>query len=580
MEISKRYPEAGHLWKARSDTVAAFKNPALKQLTDQQVRFAPPARRLEQLERAQRLLLEVEDEKAYPYQFIVFRVTEFRPESYPDLLIPGSDLRHDLALFIEALGGAVPEAGDSEALVTLDQLAKRLNVSTKTIRRWRKLGLVGRKVSRNGRKLMCFHSLVIEQFLARNQERAGKGSKFSQMTDVEREEVLRWARRLTREMGASLTQVSKQIAARLGRSPETIRYTIRNHDREHPGQAVFPEVSEPLDAAAKESIFHSYRRGMTVETLARKFSRTRTSVYRAINEVRARHLLESPLEYIDHPDFHIPAKHEEILAPMPGYEEYEERRQGMHAPRDVPPELASCYEYPLLNREQEAHEFRRMNYLKLLALRLRNKLGEPGTVDPSRVKTATLEEIERLQDEANRVKDLLINANMRLVVNIAKRHAGQAENFFELLSDGNMSLIRAVEKFDASRGFKFSTYASWAIMKNFARTIPDEKHRRERFVTGHEEVFEIAPDNRSDEHEAVASKERAAVSINKLLEKLEPREREIIRMRAGLDSHAKGMTLEEIGHQFGITKERVRQLNARAMKKLRTMAEKEDPDSV
>jgi RNA polymerase sigma factor (sigma-70 family) len=109
-------------------------------------------------------------------------------------------------------------------------------------------------------------------------------------------------------------------------------------------------------------------------------------------------------------------------------------------------------------------------------------------------------------------------------------------------------------------------------MKNFARSIPDEKHRRERFVTGHEDVFEAAPDNRSDELEVLATTERASHTVNRLLAYLEPREREIIRMRAGLDDHAKGMTLEEIGQQFGITKERVRQLNARAMKKLRDVA--------
>jgi RNA polymerase primary sigma factor len=167
---------------------------------------------------------------------------------------------------------------------------------------------------------------------------------------------------------------------------------------------------------------------------------------------------------------------------------------------------------------------------------------------------------------------------MRLVVSIAKKHSGQSDNFFELVSDGNMSLIRAVEKFDFGRGFKFSTYASWAIMKNFARSIPDEMHRRERFVTGHEDLFELAPDMRSDEHEMLATQERATHSVNRLLEYLEPREREIIRMRAGLDDHARGMTLEEIGQQFGITKERVRQLNARAMKKLRSIAEGQDMD--
>jgi RNA polymerase primary sigma factor len=358
---------------------------------------------------------------------------------------------------------------------------------------------------------------------------------------------------------------------------ETVRYTIKNHDRDHPEQALFPDMTGPLDTITKESIYSSYRRGIDVETLARKHNRTRTSMYRVINEVRAQRLLEQPLDYIMHPDFEDITKESMILAPMPDAEEYEAKRRMMHAPRDVPPELASCYEYPLLSREQEAHLFRQMNYLKHKASKLRDELcKDDGDIDPSRVRIQTLREIEELQEQANAVKEILINANMRLVVNIAKRHGNQTDNFFELLSDGNMSLIRAVEKFDYGRGFKFSTYASWAIMKNFARTIPDEKHRRERFVTGHEEVFEVAPDTRSDEHEAVATKERASHSINRLLENLEPREREIIRMRAGLDNHAKGMTLEEIGQQFGITKERVRQLNARAMSKLRAIAKEKE----
>jgi RNA polymerase primary sigma factor len=184
-----------------------------------------------------------------------------------------------------------------------------------------------------------------------------------------------------------------------------------------------------------------------------------------------------------------------------------------------------------------------------------------------------LDQVEELLDQAGAIKDQLINCNMRLVVSIAKRHSGQTDNFFELLSDGNVSLIRAVEKFDYSRGNKFSTYGSWAIMKNFARSIPEERNRRERYVTGTEELFDAAPDNRTDEQECLASAEQASYKVNRLLEYLDPREREIIRMRAGLDSNAEGMTLEKIGEKLGITKERVRQLNVRAMKKLRSLVD-------
>jgi len=550
--------------------MTGFKHPALKELTDQQVRFAPPARRLEQRARAEKLLAEVEPGKPYPYQYVCYRVTDFRPDSYPDLLIDGADLACDLREMIRLL---------DDPVLTLEEVSRRLNVSTKTIRRWRKLGLEGSPFVSNGKRQIGYKQSAVEDFVAAHHDRVERGSRFSQLSDPEREDILRRARRLSR-VGGSLTEVSRRIGRRLGRSAETVRYTIKNYDREHPGQALFPNLTGPLDAQTKEAIYSSYRRGIAVDTLAKRFQRTRTSMYRVINEVRAQRLLERPLDYIHHPSFDDPALEAEILAPMPDAAAYEAKRREMRVPKDVPPELAPLYEVPLLNKEQEQHLFRKMNYLKYKAARLRNQMrkdGEEGAaVDPARVRIQTLRDVEELQNEANALKQRLINANMRLVVNIAKRHSGHTDNLFELVSDGNMSLIRAVEKFDFGRGFKFSTYASWAIMKNFARSIPDEKHRRERFLTGHDELFDAAPDTRSDEHEIVATQERATHSVNRLLEYLEPREREIIRMRAGLDDHAKGMTLEEIGQQFGITKERVRQLNARAMKKLKAIAEEQE----
>jgi RNA polymerase sigma factor (sigma-70 family) len=549
--------------------VSDFKNPALKQLTDQQVRFAPPSRRLAQLARAERLLAEVDSAKEYPYQYICFRITDYRPDSYPELLIDGRDLEHDLCLLIESLARstpAVPVEAVPEPVLTMEQISQWLNVSTKTISRWRQRGLVGRRIVCNGRRQVGYLQSVVERFLAANKDRVERSSRFSQLSDSEREEILRRARRLARVSSSTLTEVSRRIARRLGRSTETIRYTIKNFDRQHPEQALFPAITGTLDAETKQILYSSYRRGISVDTLAKRFRRTRTSVYRVINEMRAQRLLDQPLEYIYHSSFDDPAREAEIMGPMPDLEGYEAQRQRMRIPKDAPPELASLYEMPLLTKEQEQHLFRKLNFLKHQANQLRLHLK------PERARTQDLKQIEDFQTQAAAVKDHLISSNMRLVVAIAKRHAAQTDNFFELLSDGNMSLIRAVEKFDFSRGNKFSTYASWAIMKNFARSIPEEKRRRERYLTGHEDMFEAAPDTRTDEQEIVASAEQTKHRVNRLLEYLDPRERQIIRMRAGLDSYSEGMTLEEIGQQLGITKERVRQLNVRIMAKLRDIA--------
>lgn len=289
-------------------------------------------------------------------------------------------------------------------------------------------------------------------------------------------------------------------------------------------------------------------------------------------------------EYVPHPSFDDPALEGDILGPMPQAEEFETRRREMRIPRSTLPELAPLYGMPLLSKEQEQHLFRQMNYLKYKAAKLAIELrqGRPAKagINSSRARTQKLREIEGLLTRANQLKELLINANMRLVVKFVKQNANPFHNFYEMLSDGNLSLIRAVEKFDFSRNFKFCTYATRAIMTQFARTIPGERNQRQRFVTGHEEALEWAQDNRTVEQDMLATQKRAMHSVNWLLDYLEPREREIIRMRAGLDDRPRAMTLEEIGRKFGITKERVRQLNNKAMKKLQSIAERQQLDQL
>jgi RNA polymerase sigma factor (sigma-70 family) len=541
-------------------TPVDFRTPALKELTDQQVRYAPVARRREQVDRAAKLLGEVDPNKIYPYQFVCFRITDYRSDAHADLRIRGADLKLDLAEFIKRVERSIPPLPIDQAvepILTLEQVSKQLKVSTKTLGRWRVRGLVGQRVIVKGRRQLGYPKSLLEKFLANNRELVSRGSNFSRLGEDERETILYRARRLARA-GGDITAVSRRIARRLGRSVEAIRYTIKNFDRAHPDQAIFPDRKGPLDAPTKELIFDLYERGVPVGTLTKKYDRSRTAVYQAINEVQARRLLEQPVEYIHNASFEDPRNDAGFLGPMPGEEQFQAQVRAMGPPRDVPAEMAHLYRWPLLNKEQEQHLFRQMNYLKYKLNKLRQKAG------PGSVRVGDLRQIEDLQSRIRQVRDRLINCNSRLVANIAKKRAALYNSLPELMSDGTVSLMRAVEKFDYARGNKFSTYATWSI--------PDEQHYRERYVTGHEEMFECRADVRTDEQEIVAQADMARDRINKLLEGLDPRTREVIRMRNGLDGNAE-MTLEQIGQHFGITKERVRQINVRGMKQLRERAQ-------
>ena len=157
----------------------------------------------------------------------------------------------------------------------------------------------------------------------------------------------------------------------------------------------------------------------------------------------------------------------------------------------------------------------------------------------------------------------------------AKRHVTPDQNFFELVSDGNVSLLRAIEKFDYSRGNKFSTYASWAIMKNFARTIPGEYRQRDRFRTSHDELFAATQETRGNPTLELHAQDDRISKISRILKKLDDREKQIIIGRFGLDHTREPLTLKEVGAELGVTKERIRQIEARALNKLRQAAQEE-----
>jgi RNA polymerase primary sigma factor/RNA polymerase sigma factor len=273
--------------------------------------------------------------------------------------------------------------------------------------------------------------------------------------------------------------------------------------------------------------------------------------------------LELPLDFIANPMFDQADAEQPIMAPMP---QPETPTRKVRAPSGLPPYLASLYEVPLLTGEQERHLFRQMNYLKSRAAALREQL------QPRAPKAALMDQIESLFEQAVAIKNAIVQANLRLVVSIAKRHVGGSDDFFGLISDGNMSLIRAVEKFDYSRGNKFSTYASWAIMKNFARSIPVEFRHKDRFRTGGEELFMLREDERADHYAAESAQRSRKREIAQILQELDDREQQIIIRRYGLNQNREPLTLKEVGQELGVTKERIRQLEARALSKLRVAA--------
>ncbi len=519
---------------------------------------------------AEALLHLIEPEGLYPMEFVVYRITGYRgggqAVSQP---MSGKSLRADLlSLMLDLCDSFELRAADYlQSVYDVPHLARRFSVSTKTVQRWRRYGLPARRlVFGDGKKRVAFLESSVQWFVQHRAGMISRSVRFTQMTPTERSDVLRRARRMASFTRCSLSEVAHRIARRTGRAVETVRYTIRRHDLEHPDEAIFPRMVGPLDQEGKAVIYRNFLRGVPATVLARRYRRTRGSIYRIVNEMRARQLLHRPVEYIYNPQFDLPNADELFLSDSTGLaEKHEAARRAAFAgrpPDDLPPYLRSLYEVPLLDAEEEKRLFARYNYLKYKADRLRRH------IDLRRVQTGQLKRIESLLVQATVAKNRLIRANLRLVVSIAKKHLGGPQSLFELISDGNLSLMRAVEKFDVSRGTRFSTYASWAIMRSFARSVPRERYLLDRFTTGQEDLLDIAAGLRAYEADELRLPELRE-SLDVVLAQLSPLERSILVQHYGLDRPGDTKTLDQLGRRLGVSKERVRQIELAALRKLR-----------
>ncbi len=551
-----------------------YRNPVIRWLRDSRLAaaspkamLAQPEAMLTQIEAAENLIVTLQADSNYAAAKIVSEIVGQPLPEAGNRKISGADLLHDLRLFVEDLSDSVALNVDAvdEPVFTVDQLAKQFNVSTKTISRWRTLGLVSRRFVFDGRKRVGFLRSSVDRFVKNNPQRVERGAKFSQLTDDQRQEYIQRAKQMA-QAGSGQAEISRQLADRTGRSIETIRAALRLHDSTNPDTAIFPAGAGPLTDSQKTNIFRAYRRGTSVDKLCADYNRTKTTIYRVVNEMRAQHIAELPLDFMPNPRFSRKGADNTCLGPMP---ESEKATRKPRLPAGLPPYLASLYEIGLLTKDQEQHLFRKYNYLKFKASRLRDQL------DPEAPKAAVMDEIEHLHEQIVATNNQITRCNLRLVVSIAKKRVTPDQNFFELVSDGNVSLLRAIEKFDYARGNKFSTYASWAIMKNYARTIPGEYRQRDRFRTSHDELFDATQEKRANPTLEEALQKDRLTKIQRVLKRLDDRERQIIVGRFGLDHSQEPRTLKQVGAELGVTKERIRQIEARALSKLRIAAQEE-----
>ncbi|MHC4287680.1 MAG: sigma-70 family RNA polymerase sigma factor [Planctomycetota bacterium] len=528
-------------------------HPVLRDFFDQ-LRFAPIPQKKKQLTASEHLLMILDAEREYPFDFIVYRITGYRPPEKPEQhLISGRDLMPDMRVWIARLSAELhlDASEQDEPIFTVEQLAARFAVSTKTIRRWQKRGLTGKiYIFDDGRKRMGFTQSTVDLFTKDHDELVRQAGQFTLLTAQQREQIASLAKELTGQKNyKTQNELVLEIAGQVHRSRQTVRAVLDDLSQRQTVSPAMPQSRGRMSSKEAVKLYKMSQQNVSVKKLMELFGRSRSSIYRIINQQLARELFSQKIEFVPNEAFSNPDAEQTILS--------------------VPPEelLPKKSDRPaLLSRQQETDMFQRYNYLKFMACQQRSQIkrGQP--------RSDRLNHIEALLKQAEAVKKVIIEANMALVVSIASKHlAAGGHQMSELVSEGSVALMAAVEKFDYARGYRFSTYASWAIVKGFARLIPSEAKRPDR--AGGADFANLPVNLRLEQLPGIMAVEQAHQDLQTIIKNnLDEREQYIILNHYALAPEIikkKPKTLKQIGDDLHLSKERIRQIELQALQKLR-----------
>jgi RNA polymerase sigma factor (sigma-70 family) len=535
-----------------------------------QLAFAPVHARLGQLIAAENLLFELEPGKGYPYAFVVFRITGYHPKrTATGDLITGIALQHDLGQLVEEVSETLwlDTKDVSEPVLMIDDVCERFGVTSKTIQRWRRKGLPARRFTfPDGKRRVGFLVSSVERYIAAHSEDATSTTNFTQLSSGDADVILRSARRLAANSGCAIEEVARRIAHRMNRSALTVMHTLREHDARHAEEAIIPLARPAVGEEERGELARAFKRGESLARLARDCGRTRAAVYRAVLDERIERLTQRKQKFIDDTLYHQ-AHAREAIDEMVRAEELAATRAGdERLPRDLPAYFHSLYRTPLLTPGRERAMFLKLNFHKYQFVAARRKL------EPASARARDIARLERYLKLATETKNAIVAANLRLVVSVARKHLRPGVDLMEMISEGNITLMRAADSFDAHKGNKFSTYATLALMKGYARSVPLMQVARSKAGRGDEVLPSIA-----DAALPGAQRVIDVDQLRQLLKHLEPAERAALltayeiedprrRLGALMPSEA------ELEESRALGRPRLRQIERRAMEKLRAIA--------